>query len=45
MKSNSDTNFIKDLYQEYIIDLVQANRFINSNGRGRNKINEILIRC
>ncbi|AYQ57802.1 DNA adenine methylase [Bathymodiolus thermophilus thioautotrophic gill symbiont] len=43
MKSNSDTNFIKDLYQEYIIDFVQANRFINSKGGGRSKINEVLI--
>jgi DNA adenine methylase len=45
MKSNSNTNFIKDLYQKYTIDFVQANRFINSKGNGRNKINEVLIRC
>jgi len=45
MKSNSDTDFIKDLYQEYVIDFVQANRFINSKGSGRSKINEVLIRC
>lgn len=44
MKSNSDTSFIKDLYQEYAIDFVQANRFINSKGGGRNKINEVLIK-
>lgn len=45
MKSNSDTSFIKDLYREYEINSVQANRFINSKSNGRNKINEILIRC
>jgi DNA adenine methylase len=45
MKSNSDTSFIRDLYQEYVINTVQANRFINSKSSGRNKINEILIGC
>lgn len=44
IKSNSDTDFIKDLYQGYVIDFVQANRFINSKGNGRSKINEVLIR-
>ena len=28
--SNSDTNFIKELYKEYDINIVNANRFINS---------------
>jgi DNA adenine methylase len=28
--SNSDTEFIKNLYKKYDINLVQANRFINS---------------
>jgi DNA adenine methylase len=45
IKSNSDTSFIKNLYQKYTIDFVQANRFINSKSSGRNKINEVLIRC
>jgi len=44
LHSNSDTNFIKDLYQEHSIDFVQANRFINSKSSGRGKINEVLIR-
>jgi DNA adenine methylase len=44
MKSNSDTQFVKDLYQKYTIDFVQANRFINSKSSGRSKINEILIK-
>jgi len=44
VKSNSDTTFIKELYEKYNINLVQANRFINSNSMGRGKISEILIR-
>jgi len=44
LHSNSDTEFIKDLYKSYDINIVQANRFINSKSSGRGKINEILIR-
>ncbi len=44
LHSNSDTNFIKNIYQEYDINIIQANRFINSKGNGRGKINEVLIR-
>ena len=42
--SNSDTDFIKNLYQNHNINFVQANRFINSKSNGRGKINEVLIR-
>ena len=42
--SNSDTEFIKKLYKNFKIELVQANRFINSKSNGRGKINEVLIR-
>ncbi len=42
--SNSDTDFIKNLYQNYDINIVSANRFINSKSSGRGKINEVLIR-
>ena len=42
--SNSDTNFIKELYKEYNINIVNANRFINSKSSGRGKINEVLVR-
>jgi len=42
--SNSDTEFIKELYQNYDINIVNANRFINSKSSGRGKINEVLIR-
>ena len=44
LHSNSDTQFIKNLYIDYEINLVQANRFINSKSSGRGKINEVLIR-
>ncbi len=44
LHSNSDTDFIKDLYKKYNINLVTANRFINSKSNGRGKINEVLIR-
>jgi DNA adenine methylase len=42
--SNSDTDFIKELYKEFEIEYIQANRFINSKGSGRGKINEVFIR-
>jgi len=44
LHSNSDTSFIKDLYQQYSINIVNANRFINSKGSGRGKISEVLVR-
>jgi len=44
LHSNSDTDYIKNLYQEHNINFVQANRFINSKSSGRGKINEVLIR-
>ena len=42
--SNSDTEFIRNLYQKYEINLVQANRSINSKASSRGKINEVVIR-
>jgi len=42
--SNSDTEFINNLYKHYDINTVSANRFINSKSSGRGKINEVLIR-
>ncbi|MBA1437488.1 MAG: DNA adenine methylase [Epsilonproteobacteria bacterium] len=44
IQSNSDTKFIKDLYKNYDIKIVNANRFINSKSNGRGKITEVLIR-
>ena len=44
MESNSDTEFIRNLYNGFKIDTVQARRVINSKGDGRGKINELVIR-
>ncbi len=44
IQSNSDTEFIKELYKEYDITIVNANRFINSKSSARGKITEVLIR-
>lgn len=43
MLSNSDTEFIKNLYTKYNINFVKAARMINCNGDGRGKINEIVV--
>lgn len=42
--SNSSANFIKDLYKDYNISIVKANRSINSNGADRGEIDEVLIK-
>ncbi|MDR2418372.1 MAG: DNA adenine methylase [Treponema sp.] len=42
--SNSDTDFIRELYKDYEILPVQAKRAINSNTRGRGFVNEVLIK-
>jgi len=44
MLSNSDSKFIKDLYENYNISFVRATRMINSNASERGKINEIVVR-
>ncbi|MBI2101355.1 Dam family site-specific DNA-(adenine-N6)-methyltransferase [Candidatus Woesearchaeota archaeon] len=41
--SNSDTQFIDQLYNEFNIFKINARRMINCNGNGRTKINEVLI--
>lgn len=42
--SNSATDFIFDLYKNYNITIIKANRFINSVGHNRGAIDEVLIR-
>lgn len=42
--SNSSSPIIKDLYEEYKITTVKANRSINSNGADRGEVDEFLIR-
>lgn len=44
MLSNSATEFIKDLYNEYRITTVKATRAINSDANKRGAIEEVLIR-
>lgn len=43
MLSNSDTDFIKNLYGGYRIETVKATRMINCKSAGRGKINEIVV--
>ncbi|MGH2575950.1 MAG: DNA adenine methylase, partial [Ignavibacteria bacterium] len=43
MLSNSDSTFIKGLYQGFRIETVRANRFINSVAEKRGAINELAI--
>ncbi len=42
--SNSSTDFIKDQYSAYEINIVKANRAINSNGEKRGEVEEVLIK-
>lgn len=42
--SNSATDYIKDLYKDYTIEIIKAKRAINSNGDSRGEIDEVLIR-
>ena len=42
--SNSETNFIRELYSNYELHNVYANRFINSKSSCRGKISEIFVR-
>ena len=41
--SNSDCEFIRDLYKEYEIIEIKAKRSINCNANGRGEISEVLI--
>ncbi len=43
MLSNSDTQFIKELYKDYNIEFVKASRMINCDGSKRGKINEVVV--
>jgi DNA adenine methylase len=42
--SNSASDFILDLYKEYNINIVKANRSINSDGEKRGEVDEVLVR-
>lgn len=42
--SNSDTAFIRDIYKDFKVETVYANRMINSKSEGRGKITEVLVK-
>lgn len=42
--SNSATDFIKDLYKDYKMEIIQAKRAINSKANLRGEVDEILVR-
>ena len=42
--SNSNCEFIRDLYKDYEIEMVDAKRAINCKGSGRGTIKEVLVR-
>lgn len=43
LQSNSDCEFIHELYKDYNIKIIKAKRSINSKGNSRGEINEVLI--
>lgn len=43
LQSNSDCEFIRELYKDYSIKTIKAKRNINSKGNSRGEINEVLI--
>lgn len=42
--SNADTPYTRELYSEFEVISVEARRNINSNGKGRGKVGEVLVR-
>ncbi len=44
LQSNSCTDFIKELYIDYHIHTIKANRAINSDGEKRGEVEELLIK-
>ena len=43
MLSNSATDFIKKLYADFKINIVSANRAVNSNGSKRGKVEKVIV--
>ena len=43
MLSNSDSEFINELYKDFNVHKIYAARSINANGSGRGKIQEVLV--
>ena len=42
--SNSDTPLIRELYEGYMMEVIKAPRSVNSDGKGRGRVGELLIR-
>ena len=43
MASNANTQFIRELYKDFNIHVIEAKRSINSKGDGRGKVEEVII--
>ena len=43
MLSNHNTSLVQELYKEYNINIIEAKRNINSNGKKRGKVEEVII--
>lgn len=43
MASNANTPFIQEIYKDFNIHIIQANRRINSKAEGRGKVEEVII--
>lgn len=43
MLSNHNTTLVKELYKDFNIHLIEAKRNINSNGKKRGKVEEVII--
>lgn len=43
MASNANTEFIRDIYRDFNIHVIEAKRMINSKGTGRGNVEEVII--
>ena len=43
MLSNHNTTLVNELYKDYNIHVIEAKRNINSNGKKRGKVEEVII--
>ena len=43
MLSNHNTKLVNELYKDFIIHVIEAKRNINSNGKKRGKVEEVII--
>ena len=43
MLSNHNTMLVNELYKDYNINVIEAKRNINANGKKRGKVEEVII--